>query len=139
VRCSYPEQPIVSISEILQPETLVQGDGKEVIWAPFTARKYRANVRVVDYFPHRIEDFAVARQSTEYDLLSDHSGGDDTDAEDDRQYVNRGRGATTIVWEWRFALQVEDATAKENGHRLWLLVDNPQAQGLLGLEDDAMK
>jgi protection-of-telomeres protein 1 len=139
VKCSYPIQPIVGISEILQPEILVQGDGNDVTLAPFTLRKYRANVRVVDYFPHRIEDFAVARQTTEFDLLSNHSEREDSDAEDDHQHGHAGRGATKVVWEWRFALQVEDAMAKENGDRLWLIVDNTQAQGLLGLKDDAAK
>jgi protection-of-telomeres protein 1 len=138
VRCSHPNQPIVNLSEILLPEILPLGNGNDVTRAPFTLRRYRANVRVVDYFPHRIEDFAVARQTSEYDLLSNHSDGEDTDADEDHHHGHPGRGAIT-VWEWRFALQVEDAMAKENGDRLWLIVDNSSAQGLLGLENDAAK
>jgi protection-of-telomeres protein 1 len=117
---------------------VVESSGK-ILWAPFTNRKYRANVRVVDYFPHRIEDFAIARRVSEYDMLSDDSGGEDSDEDDIHGHGNKGRFATNVVWEWRFALQVEDARAKNGEDRVWLLVDNLQAQGLLGLADDASK
>ncbi|EPE33636.1 Nucleic acid-binding protein [Glarea lozoyensis ATCC 20868] len=137
VRCSYPDEPIIGIREILQPEKImVQSSGK-TLWAPFTNRKYRANVRVVDYFPHRIEDFAIARRVTEYEALSDHSSGEDSDDNNTRGQGNHGRFASKVVWEWRFALQVEDAQAKNGEDRVWLLVNNSQAQGLLGLDDDA--
>lgn len=105
----------------------------------FTNRKYRANVRVVDYAPNRIEDFAVWRRETEFDMLSDYSGGEETDIEEDMQSYKNGKGYAKKKWEWRFWLRLEDANLKESKERLWVIVDNYSAQGLLGLDDDATK
>lgn len=42
------------------------------------------------------------------------------------------------TWEWRFSLQVEDASdKKDKKDRIWLMVDNNAAQYLLDLDDDA--
>jgi protection of telomeres protein 1 len=100
---------------------------------PFHACKYRANVRVVNYFPARVEDFAVGRRVTEYDILSDYSGGEDTDVEADRQTFKSGKGFVK-KYEWRFALEVEDADPTAKRERMWLLVDNHSAQALLNLD-----
>ncbi len=105
----------------------------------FTNRKYRANVRVVDYAPSRIEDFAVWRRETEFDMLSDYSGGEETDNEEDMRSFKNGKGFARKKWEWRFWLQLEDANPKGPKERLWVIVDNYAAQGLLGLDDDATK
>jgi len=94
---------------------------------------------VVDYFPHRIEDFAVGYRSSEYEMLSDYSGNEDTDHEEERRIFRSGKGFAKDTWEWRFALQVEDASVKDPKDRLWLMVDNLAAQGLLGLEEDATR
>lgn len=111
--------------------------------SPFTVRKYRANVRIVNYAPERIEDFSVWRRESEYDMLSDYSGGENTDVEEDMRSYSSGKGFAKKIWEWRFWLQVEDASSNTNPKspkkRLWLLVDNSSAQGLLGLDDDAAK
>jgi hypothetical protein len=101
--------------------------------------KYRANVRVVDYFPNRIEDFAVGHRASELDMLSDYSGGEDTDPEEDMRIFKSGKGFAKDVWQWRFALQVEDASSKISKQRLWLMVDNHAAQSLLNLDEDATK
>ncbi|KAF4622796.1 hypothetical protein G7Y89_g14229 [Cudoniella acicularis] len=136
IRCAHPDQPIVSLAEILEPRKLMQ-DGDDQRASPFTLCKYRANVRVVDYFPHRLEDFAVGHRARDLDILSDYSGGEDTDLEEERRIFKSGGGFAKNSWEWRFALQVEDANAIDMKHRMWLMVDNHTAQGLLGLEDDA--
>ena len=72
-------------------------------------------------------------------MLSDYSGGEDTDREEDMRIFKSGRGFAKNVWEWRFALLVEDASSKNSQERLWLMVDNHAAQFLLGLDDDATK
>jgi protection-of-telomeres protein 1 len=73
-------------------------------------------------------------------MLPDYSGGEDTDLEEDRRIFKSGEGFAKDIWEWRFALLVEDASSKDaKKERLWLMVDNHAAQGLLGLEDDATK
>jgi hypothetical protein len=109
--------------------------------APFTNTKYRANVRVVDYFPHRIEDFAVGFRSSEFDMLSDYSGEEDSDVEVRREIWHSGGGFPKDRWEWRFALQVEDVDCQSASpqDRLWLMVDNLAAQMLLNLADDATR
>lgn len=96
---------------------------------------------MIDYFPNRIEDFAVGYRASEYEMLSDYSGGEDTDHEEDLRQFRNGKGFAKNTWEWRFALKVEDASVKEpkETDRLWLLVDNMAAQGLLGLEEDATR
>ncbi|KAG4441391.1 hypothetical protein IFR05_003148 [Cadophora sp. M221] len=130
----------VGLNEIEAPETIVQQGGPSRT-SPFTVRKYRANVRIVNYAPERIEDFSVWRRESEYDMLSDYSGGEDTDIEEDMRSYTSGKGFAKKIWEWRFWLQVEDAGSNTNPKspkkRLWLLVDDSSAQGLLGLDDDA--
>lgn len=110
---------------------VVAGEAQEAE-SPFTLRKYRVNVRVVDYFPSRIEDFSIGRRSSDMDMLSDYSGGEDTDPEEDKRAWKSGRGFSKDVWEWRFELLVEDASTDGNKETLWLSVDNRTAQGLLG-------
>ncbi len=139
VRCTFPDQPITSIKDIIKPQILLQEVKTEKNASPFTLCKYKAHVRVVDYFPHRIEDFAVGRKPSEMDMLSDYSGGEDTDLEEDLRTFRSGKGFSKKVWQWRFALQVEDASSKESKARLWLMVDNHAAQFLLSLEDNATK
>lgn len=140
VRCSFPDQVPQSLKVIAEPEKVVLPGGSSYL-SPFTVRKYRANIRIVNYAPESIEDFSVWRRESEYDMLSDYSGGEDTDVGEDMRSFTSGKGFAKKVWEWRFWLQVEDASSKTNvkspNNRLWLLVDNSAAQGLLGLDDDA--
>jgi len=142
VRCSFPDQVPQSLKVIAEPEKVVLPGGSSYL-SPFTVRKYRANIRIVNYAPESIEDFSVWRRESEYDMLSDYSGGEDTDVGEDMRSFTSGKGFAKKVWEWRFWLQVEDASSKTNvkspNNRLWLLVDNSAAQGLLGLDDDAAK
>ena len=72
-------------------------------------------------------------------MLSDYSGGEGTDLEEDMGIFRDGKGFAKSVWEWRFALQVEDAIAGASNERLWLIVDNKSAQMLLNLDEDATK
>jgi hypothetical protein len=88
---------------------------------------------VVGYFPDKVEDFSVGRRISDYDILSDYSGGEDTDVEEDRRVFKSGNGFAK-KWDWRFALEVEDADPKSPKERMWLLVDNHNAQGLLGID-----
>ncbi|KAH8805697.1 hypothetical protein F5884DRAFT_800255 [Xylogone sp. PMI_703] len=144
VKCNHPDISVSTIKEILEPEILPStSEAEEVRVSPFTVAKYRANVNVVDYFPDKIEDFAVGRRLSDYDMLSDYSGGEDSDVEEDMRNFRDGKGFRERVWEWRFALQVEEARKKDEvgnakeKERMWLMVDNQAAQMLLGLEEDA--
>ena len=137
VRCNFPERDITSIKEILMPQALGLKDKK--VFSPFTIAKYRANVRVVDYFPNNIEEFAVGWRSSEFDAIEDFSGLEDTDVERSRKTWQSGQGHPKDQWEWRFALQVEDAESDGSNDKMWLIVDNASAQMLLNLEDDATR
>ena len=75
----------------------------------------------------------MGRRKTDFDLLSDYSGGEETDIEADQQAYRNGKGFAK-VYEWRFALQVEDASPAAKKERMWLLVDNPSGQALLSLD-----
>lgn len=118
VCCIHPDQPIRSIADIKRQVYLRDNDNTEHPF-PFTNNKSNALVRVVDYFPPRIEDFAQPHYPSEFDNLSVYSGEEDDNTGDSE-------------WEWRFALQVEDTSMKPE--RMWLLVDHMSAQGLLNIE-----
>jgi protection-of-telomeres protein 1 len=139
VKCRNPSTPSTPLSEILSYRfnTIKSSDGADQL-APFVNAKYRSNVRVVDFWPHKLEDFALGRRVTEYDMLSDFSGGESTDNEGDMAKFREGKGfGGEKKWEWRFALQVEDVTKnnKERRERIWLMVNHENAQALLKLDD----
>lgn len=137
VDCHFRDLEAATIKQMLMPQDLGL-EGKEVD-SPFANVKYRANVRVVDYFPSKLEDFAVGWRSSEFDSLEDFSGLEDTDAELSRKTWQSGQGHQKDKWEWRFALQVEDAELEDPVDKMWLIVDNSSAQMLLNLEDDATR
>ncbi|KAI0023563.1 hypothetical protein F4780DRAFT_786292 [Xylariomycetidae sp. FL0641] len=135
-----PVTPVSAITEAIPWTTTV--DGREAtLTLPFACAKYRANVRVVDFRPRRLVDFAVWRKNTEYDVLSDCSSDSGSSSDDDDGDGTLDRYAGPRTWEWRFALQLEDADPKlaRNGGattppRFWVLVDNTEGQQLTGLD-----
>ncbi|RDW94944.1 hypothetical protein BP5796_00707 [Coleophoma crateriformis] len=143
VRCIHPEKPTLSLLDI---KSLVfsKSTTGHAYTLPFVNANYKANVRVVDFFPAKLEDFAVGRRVSEYDILSDYSGGEETDRDEDMRSFRAGKGFPEKKWEWVFALQVEDASSApmsagtSSSNRLWLTVDNQAAQMLLNIEEDAM-
>lgn len=141
MRCSYSDKTPCPLTEILSSAAYVTKLTSDLEYTiPFTNTKYRSNVRVIDYFPHRLEDFAIGRRMSDYDVLSDYSGGESTDNEGDMQEFRNGKGfGAERKWEWRFAFQIEDAQKKSSSpaERGWLIVDNLAAQMLLKM--DAVK
>ncbi|KAG9243189.1 hypothetical protein BJ878DRAFT_424199 [Calycina marina] len=127
------------LKDILKPQKYYIDSNKQEIIMPFINARYRANVRVVGYFPHKIEDFAVGRRITEMDMLSDYSGGEDTDHEEDRRIFKEEKSFGKYKWDWRFALEVEDAGSQLPKERTWLVVDNFAAQGLLDMEAENLR
>ncbi|EAQ90747.1 hypothetical protein CHGG_02682 [Chaetomium globosum CBS 148.51] len=99
-------------------------------------RQFKASARVVDFFPASLEDFAYGRRQTEYDVLSDNEEDSEGPSSSDDEETSRSQR----VWEWRFALQLEDPTPSDHAKgappppRLWVLVDNLEAQCLTGLD-----
>lgn len=140
VRCSHPDYAVLTLRQILKSQILEDSkDGQEII-LPFVNACYKANVRVVGYYPHDTRDFAVGRVVTDYDMLSDCSGGDESTLEEEID-IYKGSSLCEVtrrqrmkVWEWRFALEVEDAGSRIPKERIWLQVDNHGGQALLDLD-----
>lgn len=131
VRCSYEDVPTTSLTSILDPKNLkhtnTTPEGR-TYHLPFHNAKCRARVRVVDYAPKDLADFAVPR--------------DDFDEEHDDS-----RSIDSMAWQyddapqkykWCFELLLEDArdssstTESSKNDRLWVAVPHAQAQFLLG-------
>ncbi|RYC59325.1 hypothetical protein CHU98_g6897 [Xylaria longipes] len=132
---SGQEQPLTPLPSIIEPvswNTTVESE-EVTLTLPFACAKYRTNVRVVDFRPRKLEDFATWRKSTESDVLSDCSYDSDTESDDDHGSLVRHSGKK--IWEWRFALQLEDGDPKsKEKDRFWAVVDNVEAQQLTGMD-----
>ncbi|KAI9736178.1 MAG: hypothetical protein M1834_001063 [Cirrosporium novae-zelandiae] len=130
VRTNRPDTRYLRVPDIKKSRLTTTPDGHNEYIMPFENIVCRANVRVVDFFPPDLEDFAVFHQESEYDVLSDHSSDDDYDDEP---------GSTQGRWEWRFCLLVEDAEASATTAKgeavewLKLFVSGMDAEGLLNL------
>ncbi|GJC93837.1 telomere-binding alpha subunit central domain-containing protein [Colletotrichum higginsianum] len=141
VIAEYPEQPAVPVSVILEPakyETAHQG-GPLLLDLPFTCAKYRTNVRIIDFYPRRLQDFARVRKQTECDILSDYSG-TDSEPEEEAVTIDSFVDAGDRIWQWRFALRLQDVTAAakdssgQKDNSFWAVVDNMDAQLLTSLD-----
>ncbi|TGO13151.1 hypothetical protein BTUL_0076g00510 [Botrytis tulipae] len=138
LRSSLIAEDIMPLSSILQRTSPISSDPKFAgINAPFENNTYRANLRVVDYLPHNIADFAVGRKISEFDVLSDCSGDEDDDPKEDMKSFREGKGYVERRWEWFFSLVVEDANPDASKERAILRVENYDAQMLLNLQGDA--
>ncbi|KAK4142175.1 uncharacterized protein C8A04DRAFT_13480 [Dichotomopilus funicola] len=143
VSCENHDVPPATIENILKPhtcETII--DGKTVnIPLPFVCANYQTRVRVVDFFPRSLEQFACSRKVNEYAILSDNE--DDSDSGSDESASSSdydgsdGGGGSRRTWAWRFALQLEDASPPDSSAgpppRLWALVDDLEGQCLVGM------
>lgn len=88
---------------------------------PFVNARYRARVRVVDFKPDNLEDFAQPVGDPSYDDLA-------SDAEEDWDGIPKG-------WEWAFCLLVEDAlSTSPEKTRMRLIVANDGAEHLLKMD-----
>lgn len=138
VTCETRDALPSTIESILRPTVheITTKNQATTLMLPFICAKFRAHARVVDFFPASLEDFAHGRRQTEYDVLSDNG----EDSEGPSSSDEEGTSSSQRIWEWRFALQLEDPTppndAKSPGlpPRLWVFVDNPEAQCLTGLD-----
>jgi protection of telomeres protein 1 len=140
VKCNHPGKPLTQLANILNDKQVMRSPAGTESSLPFQNVKYQSNVRIVDFWPDKLEDFAVGRRASEYEVLSDYSGGESTDNEEDMRLFREGKGyGGEKTWDWRFALRVEDAGKKDKGHKesMWLTVDNQAAQMLLNM--DAVK
>ncbi|KAG8159130.1 hypothetical protein KVR01_010791 [Diaporthe batatas] len=144
VKCENPDTKPRPLSSILEPVTYPTTLANESVSLelPFNCSKDRTHARVVDFHPSKLEDFAVSRRRTDNDCLSDNSADDiDPDSDSDDQGSGARHSSRNRVWEWRFALKLEEArppalVAKKDRRpaTVWVLVGNPQAQLLTGMD-----
>ena len=94
----------------------------------------------MDFHPSSLEDFAVSRRRTDNDCLSDNSADDiDPDSDSDGNQTGPRRSSRSRVWEWRFALKLEEiqpplAKKDKRPATVWVHVGNPQAQLLTDID-----
>jgi hypothetical protein len=113
------------------------GDDLIKLQLPFINANYRINVRVVDFYPPKLEDFAFPKRvKRDYDVLSDNSDSTSSSDEEPDRPLYRFSPQQIQGWEWRFYLQLEDAVLppKEEKGRVWVAVDNHAAQSLTDLD-----
>lgn len=123
------------ISEILDDDyRRTETSGGIQYCLPFHNVCCRASVRVIDYYPHNLEDFSVRCERFTQENLS-ASG--DSAFEYDREPQEAGREE----WEWRFYLLVEDGSSTEENildekskKRLRVLVAHHDAEFLLKID-----
>lgn len=129
VKCeNHPSAPTGSIATIMAPPYHVTtiNDEQVNIALPFVNAKYRSLVRVVDFYPPSLAQFAVGRNKPKYGtILSD----DDNSSDDESAVPDQD-----ATWEWRFSLQLEDASPSPSPQRVWVVVDNAEGQQLTGLD-----
>ena len=129
VRILKVEVPCKSISQIIDPRILARKTPKgNVFFLPFQNCRYKSQVRVVDFSPNNLADFAVPSRDSHYGMLSDQ---DDSDSEVDMMHLND----RDVRWKWRFFLVVEDASRASNQQpaRMELLVFDDEGEYLLNM------
>lgn len=135
IRAEFPDRAVVPLSRVLDP-SLYKAPGSEEVRLPFANIKFKTQVRVVDFLPHCLLDFAVSRRTSEFDMVKDDSSSSQSSSEEDSD------GGGELIWEWRFALCLEDAssTVPDNNDgssggspppRVWVAVDNFHGQTLI--------
>ncbi|PYH91704.1 telomere-binding alpha subunit central domain protein [Aspergillus ellipticus CBS 707.79] len=122
IQAGNPSVPVQSLETILSNKfhDNVSYDNVEYR-LPFQNFCYRTTVRVVDFFPPKLEDFAVPRY-----------GNSDSD---DETGTNNSTGF--VRWEWRFCLLVESVPpppAGQEKERVRVFVAGPEAEHLLGID-----
>ncbi|EME85736.1 uncharacterized protein MYCFIDRAFT_213975 [Pseudocercospora fijiensis CIRAD86] len=124
VQCAHEEVNLTRVKDILDAtnarHTNEAPDGSTYT-LPFINARYRARVRVVDYEPKILEDFAVS--SEPIDESSPHKA---------------DWAIQSPTYEWLFSLLLEDAilpsgvSDEPEVHRIWVQVHHDSAQWLFG-------
>lgn len=137
VNCSHHLIAPRSVASIISLDShLNKGLNEKSYTLPFQNINSRATVRVVDFFPLDLADFAVPRpKSSEYSILSDADSG----SEDERTPRSQNESSSVDEeqgWEWRFGLVLEDAIGPKNEEKatMEVYVAGQDAECLLKLD-----
>jgi protection-of-telomeres protein 1 len=133
VRCLNHDVPCKTIADILDTSILQRKTPSGNLFSvPFQNCKYKSKIRVVDFFPDNVEDFAVPQKESDYDYLSDRSSDPESDVNLSQVDTHR------VKWVWRFFLLVEDSQPQQrNGEtsaQMQLLVADSDGEFLLNQE-----
>ncbi|KAF2104918.1 hypothetical protein NA57DRAFT_51710 [Rhizodiscina lignyota] len=104
VKCGHHDKPLVRVHDILHNpnRTATEKDG-ETFELPFINMNCRSFVRVVDFWPPAIEDFASSIDDPAFNNVSKLNNSSQISTELDMELSQSNR------WEWSFRLLVEDA------------------------------
>ncbi|KAK2810288.1 hypothetical protein FQN50_003019 [Emmonsiellopsis sp. PD_5] len=135
IRAQKPTIPFRSISNILSNPSHKNTAPRGIEYTlPFQNVRYRASIRVVDFFPPNLEDFSV-QYDVERAMLSDGGSSDS-----DNDSANEDDEPRRKKWEWRFCLLVEDGgpgthyNRNEKRERMMVYVSDLDAECLLRLD-----
>ncbi|KAH0536852.1 hypothetical protein FGG08_006315 [Glutinoglossum americanum] len=138
VLCAHAATPITPVSQIIAGTGRTTTTGTNItLDLPFQNVCCRAKVRVIDFFPPNIEDFAVP--CDEFEDLSDNSD-EESDRDDGQRRQIKGGLRRVDTWEWIFCLLVEDATSKnktgsgEKRETMKVIVADRDAECLLKMD-----
>ncbi|MCJ1314650.1 hypothetical protein MMC25_008332 [Agyrium rufum] len=132
-RNTHRARSIVTILDTSESHAYITPRGKDLC-LPFINTKYRTSaLRVMGFFPPKLEDFAIRKHVSEFDCLSDDgktsrdngfASESQPSSDDEAEEVNdidssisenggsacgRSPRRKGYRWEWRFALLLEDA------------------------------
>ncbi|GAQ06172.1 hypothetical protein ALT_3493 [Aspergillus lentulus] len=128
VQASNPSIRCTSLADILDGEFHENISPNQIEYRiPFQNVCYRATFRVVDFFPPKLEDFAVPEES-------DHKPRPDAEVDETHNFHSAG---CSIRWQWRFCLLVENVPPHPHGEssqRMKLFVSGADAECLLKLD-----
>ncbi|KAL9126103.1 MAG: hypothetical protein Q9217_004790, partial [Psora testacea] len=148
IRCSHhtiPPRPLSAIKSLDHHSNTTPTGNTYVL--PFQNIKSRATVRIVDFFPTDLANFAVpCPKRGEYDVLSDATDSADRESDDpeDRTHLSQSDDGRRRSWEWRFCLTLEDALGPkpncgERRERLDVYVEGKDAEYLLKLDAENLR
>lgn len=135
IRCEGVNVPFTTVATILEARSLdrVTPAGNPYR-LPFQNCKYKCKVQIVDFFPDKLQDFAIPFRISDYEALSDYDNEDDEVASLDYARHN----PTMVKWKWHFLLMVQDPIrASDSGEEpktMLLQVSGQSGDYLLNME-----
>lgn len=125
VVCAHSDKSLISVTQVLDtPSRAYTTPHGQMIRLPFINQNFRIRVRVIDFWPSRLEDFSRK--------VLEHVDG--TTQDDSQAYSNGSQKPRK--WEWAFGLLVEDAEKPPFGQepaKMSLIVSGMDAEYLLKL------
>lgn len=135
VRCEAINVSLTNVASIVDTEQLVQKtEAGNSYRLPFQNCKYKSRVQVVDFFPDKLEDFAIPKKHN----IDTNSLDSDEDIASQKSYGSNDSESEGQHWEWYFFLMVQDPDVAKLGTQssesMLLQVAGANAEYLLNME-----